>query len=130
MSAEEMRVALRSAEDDADVAAAAEAEKEAQGEAEEFAGEGVAKAPAAGGDASDDVSDDPEDKEGRHRSLSPAAGGNASLLGDDAEMIPLMPEVAGQGRTTQDILASLDATLKPIEKYGELTILHVTCDGS
>lgn len=121
MSAEEVRIALRSAEDDADVAAAAEAEKEAQGEAEEFAGEGLAKTAAGGGgEVSDDLSDDPEEKEGgRKRSLSPAAGGSASLLGDDAEIIPLMPEVVGQqGRTTQDILASLDATLKPIEKYG------------
>ena len=119
MSAEEVKKALRSAEDDADAAAAAEAEKEAQGEAEEFAGEGLARAAAgADGGASEEASDDAEDKEGR-RSLSPLPGANASsLLGDDADMIPLMPEVM-PGRTTQDILASLDATLKPIEKYGE-----------
>ncbi|GAX77679.1 hypothetical protein CEUSTIGMA_g5122.t1 [Chlamydomonas eustigma] len=130
LSAEEIKAAFRSAEDETDAAAAAEAEKEAQNEMEEFTGEppkgvggGSGNNQGGAGDDGDD-DDDGDDKDLEEpsaaklsSSILPGVGG---MMGeDDPEGLQLVvPEGAAlQGGSTQDVLASLESSLKPVEKY-------------
>ncbi|KAK9788325.1 hypothetical protein WJX73_009601 [Symbiochloris irregularis] len=136
--ADDMRAAMRAAEDENDAAAAAAAERETAAELAEFSAEPAPGTPAADADGPGEGSMAAADGEGRGTSpgadngrqlsrQSPPSGSqlqaagsrpSAELADEDTDMpLALTATAAGAGGNALAALAQLENSLRPVERY-------------